>query len=81
MVKALVCGTGDTDSTSVLGTISNMNKYKVTFRYIHNGQEAHEFVELDKKDTREPIDIVKEQWKGLMCGSGGLRNILSVEKA
>ena len=58
-----------------------MQKYKVNFRYIHNGQEAHEFVELDEKDKREPIDIVKEQWKGLMCGTGGLRNILSVEAA
>ena len=38
-------------------------------------------VELDEKDKREPIDIVKEQWKGLMCGTGGLRNILSVEAA
>lgn len=59
---------------------SDMIKYKVNFTYIHNGQAAHEFIELPKDETKEPIDVVKEQWQGLLCSHGGLRNILSVEK-
>lgn len=57
-----------------------MIKYKVNFSYIHNGVVAHEFVDLPTDETKEPLDQVKEQWQGLLCTHGGLRNILNVEK-
>lgn len=52
-----------------------MKEYLVKFRYINTGGEGHEIVRILPD---EDIDVIlKRDWRGLLCASGGLRDILS----
>ena len=60
-----------------------MRQFLVKYRYINNGTTAESIltVKNDDPDAKLSIgDILLSRWRGLLCNSGGLRNILSVQE-
>ena len=52
-----------------------MKEYLVKFRYINSGKEGHTVVAILPDENID--DVLRRDWRGLLCDSGGLRNIVS----
>jgi hypothetical protein len=53
-------------------------EFLVEFRYINTGHVYHEIFRPTIEDTTSPEEQLRERWRGLLCNSGGLRDIISI---
>lgn len=74
-----VCST-HTRSTKFLTSkkMTKQKEYLVKFRFINTGSNSHEVVKFIPGEKRDPKDVINELWEGLLCNSGGLRDIISI---
>lgn len=55
-------------------------EYLVKYRYINTGTDAHEVFKTNPDEKRPILKVIEEAWKGLLCQSGGLRNIVTIKE-
>lgn len=55
-------------------------EYLVKYRYINTGTDAHEVFRTAPDEKRPVLEVIEEAWKGLLCQSGGLRNIVTIKE-
>lgn len=58
-----------------------MREFLITFRYIDTGNKKTETMTVSDTDIDSALpieEIIKNRWAGLLCSSGGLREIISI---
>lgn len=60
--------------------MEKQDEYLVKYRFINTGSEEHSVFRTDPGETRPVQVVIEDAWRGLLCKSGGLRNIISIKK-
>lgn len=60
--------------------MATFTEYLIKYRFINTGTQAHSVVRLPPGEKRDIRAFLEDHWKGLLCTSGGLRNVLEITK-
>lgn len=60
--------------------MEKQDEYLVKYRFINTGTEEHSVFRTLPGEKRPIQEVIDDSWRGLLCKSGGLRNIISIKK-